>query len=214
MLNVKTFQCNMLGENCYVVSDETRESVIIDCGAQYPEERMAISQYIKKEALKPIHLLCTHGHLDHCFGNIFMMNEFGLKPEVSGEDLFLIEDLDKQARNMFGFSIGEPTPPIGHLFSTDEEISFGNHRLQILPTPGHTPGSVVFYCKEESLLFSGDTLFRMSIGRTDFERGSWTDMMHSLHEVLAKLPANTVVYTGHGPETNIGDEVQMNPYFR
>ena len=84
MLNVKTFQCNMLGENCYVVSDETRESVIIDCGAQYPEERMTISQYIKKEALKPIHLLCTHGHLDHCFGNIFMMNEFGLKPEVSG----------------------------------------------------------------------------------------------------------------------------------
>ena len=214
MLNIKLFSCNMLGENCYVVNDETREAVIIDCGAQYPAERTAISQYIKSESLKPVHLLCTHGHLDHCFGNIFIMNEFGLKPEVSSEDLFLAEDLDAQARSMFGFSIGEPTPPIGHCFVAREKISFGNHQLKVLPTPGHTPGSVIFYCKEEKVAFSGDTLFRMSIGRTDFERGSWSDMMHSLRTVVAQLPADTTVYTGHGPNTTIGDELRMNPYFR
>lgn len=213
MLNIKTFSCNMLSVNCYVVSDNTNEAVIIDCGAQYPEERIAIRQYIKSQQLKPVHLLCTHGHLDHCFGNIYITNEFGLKPEVNREDLFLAEDLDAQARSMFGFSIGEPTPPIGHFILPGEEIAFGSHQLKVLLTPGHTPGSVTFYCKEEAAAFSGDTLFRMSIGRTDFERGSWNDMMNSLQGVLAKLPAETIVYPGHGPKTTIGEELRMNPYF-
>ena len=214
MLNIKLFSCNMLGENCYVVNDETHEAVIIDCGAQYPAERTAISQYIKSESLKPVHLLCTHGHLDHCFGNIFIMNEFGLKPEVSSEDLFLAEDLDAQARSMFGFSIGEPTPPIGHCLVAREKISFGNHQLKVLPTPGHTPGSVIFYCKEEKVAFSGDTLFRMSIGRTDFPEGSWAKMEESLKNVVAKLPKETTVLAGHGPQSTIADELQYNPYLR
>lgn len=214
MLNIKTFQCNMLGENCYVVSDETRETVIIDCGAMYPEEHTAISEYIKKNALKPVRLLCTHGHLDHCMGNAFVMNEFGLKPEVMSEDEFLASDLDAQARSMFGFTIDEPTPPIGHFLSAGETIGFGLHALRVLPTPGHTPGSVIFYCEDEKVAFSGDTLFRMSIGRTDFERGSWTDMMQSLHNVVAKLPEDVTVYCGHGPRTTIGEELRMNPYLR
>lgn len=204
----------MLDENCFVVSDETHEAVIIDCGALYPEEKTSIRQYITSTGLKPVHLLCTHGHLDHCFGNSFILDVFGLKPEVSHEDLFLAADLDAQARNMFGFSIDETTPDIGHFLSPNEEVCFGNHRLIVLPTPGHTPGSVIFYCREEKVAFSGDTLFRMSIGRTDFERGSWTDMMNSLQKVVAKLPADTTIYTGHGPQTTIGEELRMNPYLK
>ena len=164
MLDIKTFQCNMLAENCYVVNDDSNEAVIIDCGAVYPEERQAIAGHIARKKLKPVHLLCTHGHLDHCMGNAFILQQYGLMPEV--------------------------------------------------PTPGHTPGSVIFYCEEEKVAFSGDTLFRMSIGRTDFERGSWTDMMKSLHEVVGQLPKDVTVYCGHGPATTIGEELVMNPYLR
>ena len=91
-------------------------------------------------------------------------------------------------------------------------IRFGQHQFKILRTPGHTLGGVSFWCEEEKVVFTGDTLFRMSIGRTDFERGSYTDIMHSLQRVLATLPADTKVYTGHGPQTTIADEKQYNPY--
>ena len=214
MLNVKTFQCNMLAENCYVVSDDTRQAVIIDCGAIYPDERQAIADYIDHQSLTPVRLLCTHGHLDHCMGNIFIMQRYGLKPEVSSNDEFLAADLNAQARSMFGLSLDEETPPIGRFLKAGEPVEFGSHRLSVLSTPGHTPGSVIFYCEEEKVAFSGDTLFRMSIGRTDFERGSWPDMEQSLHEVVARLPKDVTVYCGHGPTTTIAEEMAMNPYLR
>lgn len=212
MLNVKSFQCNMLSENCFVISNETRDALIIDCGALYPAERSAIAQYIQCERLSPVHLLCTHGHLDHCFGNNFIFEQYGLKPEVSQKDDFLAADLALQARQMFGFDFSEPTPSIGHFLQADEVIALGSHQFRVLSTPGHTPGSVLFYCEEEKILFSGDTLFRMSIGRTDFEGGSWHDMEHSLQQVVAKLPDDVRVYCGHGPTTTIGEEKQFNPY--
>lgn len=203
----------MLQENCYVVSDDTKECVIIDCGAAYQEERDAISQYIKEEGLKPVHLLATHGHLDHNWGNMAIYKQYGLKAEAMSEDEYLIAHLGKQASELFGFQLEEEEAPIGHYFAKDEQISFGNHVLTILHTPGHTPGSCVFYCESEHVAFTGDTLFRMSIGRTDFEGGSWREMSESLQK-LAKLPAETVVYTGHGPQTTIADELQFNLYMR
>ena len=214
MLNIKTFQCNMLAENCYVVSDDTRQAVIIDCGAIYPDERQAIADYIDRQSLTPVRLLCTHGHLDHCMGNAFIMQHYGLKPEVSSDDEFLAADLDAQARSMFGFSIDEETPPIGRFLKAGESVEFGSHQLSVLSTPGHTPGSVIFYCEKEKVAFSGDTLFRMSIGRTDFERGSWPDMVRSLHDVVAQLPKDVTVYCGHGPTTTIAEELAMKPYLR
>ncbi len=203
----------MLQENCYVVSDDTKECVIIDCGAAYQEERDAISQYIKEEGLKPVHLLATHGHLDHNWGNMAIYEQYGLKAEAMSEDEYLIAHLGKQASELFGFQLEEEEAPIGHYFAKDEQICFGNHVLTILHTPGHTPGSCVFYCESEHVAFTGDTLFRMSIGRTDFEGGSWREMSESLQK-LAKLPAETVVYTGHGPQTTIADELQFNLYMR
>lgn len=203
----------MLQENCYVVSDETKECVIIDCGAYYQEERGAISLYIKNEGLKLVHLLATHGHLDHNWGNHTLFEEFGIKVETLNEDAFLIENLGKQASELFGFQLNEPEAPVGTYLSKDKSVSFGNHSFTILHTPGHTPGSCTFYCKEEKVAFTGDTLFRMSIGRTDFDGGSWTDMTESLRK-LAKLPTETVIYSGHGPQTTIAEELQYNPYLR
>ena len=213
MLNIKTFSFNLLQENTYVVSDDSRECVIIDCGAYYDAERTALVDYINTNQLKPVHLLCTHGHFDHNFGINTVYDTWGLKPEISADDEWVISDLSGQFEAMAGIKLHWKFPEPGHFFTPDEIIRFGSHEFQILRTPGHTPGGVTFYCAEEKAAFTGDTLFRMSIGRTDFERGSYDDMLNSLTKVLAQLPADTTVYPGHGPKTNIGEETKYNPYF-
>ena len=214
MLNVRTFQCNMLQENCYVVYDDTREAVVIDCGAYYDSERKAIAAFVRDEGLQLRHVLATHGHLDHCFGNDTLYAEFGLGPEVHAADAFLMVDLAHQAADFFGMNYTHPTPPIARFLSPGEEIAFGTHRLQVVHTPGHTPGGCTFWCTAEQMAFTGDTLFRMSIGRTDFEKGSWDDMLQSLQLLARLLPPQTVVFPGHGPQTVMSDEVAMNPYLR
>ena len=214
MLTIKCFTCNMLAENCYVVSDETRDCVIIDCGAYYPEEGQAIVGYIRQQQLTPRHLLCTHGHFDHCMGNGYILRAFGLKPRAHQDDSFLMEEMERQTSDILGIPIHLDVPPVGNYLTDSDNISFGSHTWQILHTPGHTPGGIVFYDADEHIAFSGDTLFRMSIGRTDFERGSYADMMTSLHMLATQLPADTKIYAGHGPETTMADEIRYNPYLR
>lgn len=213
-MNIKRFNCNMLSENCYVASDDTQECVIIDCGAFYPEEGEAIVGYIRNNNLTPKRLLCTHGHFDHCMGNGYIYRAFGLKPEAHIGDEFLMEKMQRQTQDILGVNIDLDVPPTGPYLTEKDVIEFGTHRLQILHTPGHTPGGIIFYCEEEHIAFSGDTLFRMSIGRTDFERGSYELMLDSLHNVVAHLPADTIVYPGHGPQTTIAEELRYNPYFK
>ena len=212
MLEIKIFMCNLLQENTYIVSDDTKECVIIDCGAYYEEERTAIVPYIKENELTPKHLLCTHGHFDHNFGIDTIFQTFGLRAEIAAEDDYLVNDLNEQFMDIVGAPLRREFPKAGRFFEPDEVIHFGRHELKVLKTPGHTPGGVVFYCEEEKVVFSGDTLFRMSIGRTDFKGGSYEDLMNSLKNVIAKLPADTVVYSGHGPKTIIGEELRYNPY--
>ena len=214
MITVKTFECNQLQENTYVVSDDTRECVIIDCGAYYDDEFQAIQNYIDTQQLNPVHLLATHGHFDHNFGNDFVFNTYGLKVEISANDAYLINDLPGQFESMIGFPLRRKYPEAGHFFDEGEQIRFGHHTFEILSTPGHTPGGVTFYNPEESIAFTGDTLFRMSIGRTDFDRGSYQEIMDSLQHVIAKLPPDTVAFCGHGPKTTIAEELQYNPYLR
>ena len=189
MITIKTFPCNQLQENTYVVSDDTRECVIIDCGAYFEEEFQAIQNYIETQQLKPVHLLATHGHFDHNFGNNFIFETYGLKVEISADDAYLINDLPGQFESMIGFPLRRQYPEVGHYFEAG-----------------------TFYNKEEGIAFTGDTLFRMSIGRTDFDRGSYEDMMNSLLNVIAKLPSDTVIYSGHGPKTTLAEELQYNPY--
>lgn len=116
MLQIQRFVCNQLQENCYVASDSTGEAVIIDCGAQYGEERQAIVSYIRTNHLKPVHLLCTHGHFDHCFGNGTIWREFHLQPEVGVEDEWLM-DLREQMLTMMGINYTDEVPPVGRLLS-------------------------------------------------------------------------------------------------
>ena len=206
--------CNPLQENCYVVSDDTRECVIIDCGAYYPEEKEALTTYIDQNGLKPVHLLATHGHLDHNFGNAFVYQTYGLKVEICADDQNLVERLPEQAAALFGMNITEQQPPTGRLLKDGDTITFGQHTLKVLHTPGHSHGSALFYCEQEHTAFTGDTLFRMSIGRTDFPESSWAEMERSLKNVVMQLPKETIVLSGHGPQSTMADELQFNLYLR
>lgn len=215
MINVQRFTCNPLQENCFVVSDASGECVIVDCGAYYQDEKDALGNYLRDHHLKPVHLLATHGHFDHNFGNEYLYADFQLQVEVCAEDVPLIDSMAEQTRLFMGVeAVSRQQPPIARLLKHDDTITFGTHTLKVLQTPGHTHGSCLFYCEQEHVAFSGDTLFRMSIGRTDFAEGSWEEMMDSLRHVVAPLPPQTVVYPGHGSQTTIADELQYNPYLR
>lgn len=211
-MKIQRFVCNMFQENCYIVSDETGECVIIDCGVFFNEEKKAIADYVKDNNLKPKHLLCTHGHIDHNFGNKFIFDTFKLHPEVSKADQPLMDKLGKQAKAFIGVDCGNDFPNVGKHIGNGEKVAFGNHTFDIIGTPGHTPGSVFFYCKEENLAFSGDTLFQMSIGRTDLELGDFDNIMQSLQHIAQTLPADTVILPGHGGRTTMKDEIANNPY--
>lgn len=212
MLKIQPFVCNMIQENCYVVSDETSEAVIIDCGAFYESEKKAIREYIEQNELRPVHLLATHGHIDHNFGNKFVHDTWGLKVEVHASDERLMSSLPMQAKAICGIEMqSSDFSPVGKYLCDEDVVKFGNHQFTLLETPGHSPGSVFFYCKEENVAFSGDTLFRNSIGRTDLPGGSMFLIIQSLR-MVSQLPDNTKLYTGHGEPTTIGNEVANNPY--
>jgi metallo-beta-lactamase family protein len=211
MLRIQTFEVNPLHENCYVINDETKECVIIDCGALTETEQNAVIAYINEEGLKPIHNLGTHGHLDHHFGDAAILSAFNLQPEVAEGDKVLMQHPKEAALQMLGMDLNIDLPAGNLKLTENEDVKFGSHTFKIIRTPGHSPGSVSFYCAEENVLFTGDTLFKGSIGRTDFPGGSMFQIISSLRE-LAQLPDKTIVYPGHGSQTSIGFELAHNPY--
>lgn len=211
MLKVKAFVCNMFREICYVASDETGECIIIDCGANTSQEQAEVIDYIRNNNLTPKHLVATHGHIDHHLGDEAMQEAFALRSEVHSDDRELMENMEMQSVSLTGVVLETAIPQPGSYFTEGTQITFGHHTIVPIHTPGHTPGSVCLYCEQEGVLFTGDTLFNGSIGRTDLWGGSMFAMIQSLRK-LSQLPDNTTVYPGHGPQTTIGHEVAHNPY--
>ena len=152
----------MLQENCYVVSDETKECVIIDCGAYTEAEKLAIEKYINENELRPVHLIATHGHLDHNFGDAFITSTYGLPLELDASDEAYVRAADKQAA-FFGIALTEPIASDIKPFTAGAHLKFGSHDIEVIETPGHSMGSVVLYIKDERVAFTGDTLFRGSM---------------------------------------------------
>lgn len=210
MIHIERFTCNMLQENCYVVSDETKDCVIIDCGAYYEAEKLAIEKYIKQNELRPVHLIATHGHLDHNFGDAFITKTYGLPLEIDSTDEAYVRAADKQA-TYFGISLDEPIVTEIKTFNAEDKITFGTHTIDIIETPGHSMGSVVFYIKDEKVAFTGDTLFKGAIGRTDFEGGSMLMIIQSLR-MFVQFPDDLILMPGHGQDTTMGYELAHNPY--
>lgn len=212
-MKIKRFEFNMFPVNCYVISDETGEAAIIDAGCFFPEEQQMLKQYIADNKLTVKHLLNTHLHLDHVFGNPFILREFGLKAEAYQLDEFLLAKLPDQCR-MFGFSPNEAPVGLGHYIEDGEIIRFGHTELHAIHVPGHSPGGMVYYCKADACLFSGDVLFQGSIGRADLEGGDFNELIEQISCRLLTLPDETLVYPGHGEPTSIGKEKMENPFFK
>ncbi|MDD5184137.1 MAG: MBL fold metallo-hydrolase [Paludibacter sp.] len=210
-MTIKTFTFNPFQENTYIVHDETNEAVIIDAGCLNKDEKSAIINYLEEKKLTLKRVINTHLHLDHQFGNKFIFDTFGIKPEANIEDEYLVESFVTQARS-FGLSVSEEGQAIGNYIVENQEIKFGNTIMTTLLVPGHSPGSVAFYSEKEGVVFVGDVLFRGSIGRTDLPRGDFATLILSITKKLFLLPDSTVVYSGHGPTTTIGYEKKNNPY--
>jgi hydroxyacylglutathione hydrolase len=196
--------------NTYVLADISGECAIVDCGCYDRNEFSGLVDVLESNRLKPVLLLDTHCHLDHIFGNKFILDKYNLRPYTSQ----LEEPNRKNAvshSSMFGLSMEIPPEPAG--FITDKQkLTFGSTTLLALHVPGHTAGSLAFYSESDNCVFTGDALFAGSIGRSDLPGGNFETLIESIKTQLLSLPGETVVYSGHGPETTIERETRTNQY--
>ncbi len=212
MMQVKQFQVNPFQENTYLLFDDmTHEAALIDCGCLSSDEWARVKEVIDAENLTVKLLLNTHMHLDHCFGNHFVAQTYGVLPQGHRDDEFLIEQMPMQAQ-LFGVPVEVHPQPMGGYLIHDDEIHFGQISLLTLYVPGHSPGSLCFYCQKEKVVFVGDVLFNGSIGRTDLPKGNYAQLISGIQQQLLTLPDDTTVFCGHGPHTTIGHERLNNPF--
>jgi len=197
--------------NTYILADKTGECAIIDCGCYNNKETDQLEKLLIEKNLNPVLLLNTHCHLDHIFGNKFMLEKYNLKT-LSGEEDEPNRKNAAQHALLFGLKMDYPPEPEGYL-SDNQVITFGTTTLKALHVPGHAPGSFAFYSEDNECLFTGDALFSGSIGRTDLPGGNYDTLINSIKNRLFVLPPSTVVYAGHGMETTIEKEMRSNPFF-
>ncbi len=210
MLEVKSFIFNPFQENTFLLFNEKKEVLIIDPGAYFAPEQKILLNYLSVEKLNPVRLLNTHCHIDHIFSNQLIFDRFGLRPEFHQREKPVFDDAVK-ASVLYNIPFEGSPAPSAFLTETDE-IQLGEDTLSILLTPGHSPGSLCFYCKKQGFLIGGDVLFRESVGRTDLPGGDYHTLENSIREQLYQLPEETVIYPGHGAETTIGHEKEYNPF--
>lgn len=213
-MNITRFVCNMVRENTYLIDDGQGEAALIDCGALYPEEQQAIARHITEHHLHLAHLLNTHGHFDHIFGVGWASNAYGIGLEISSDERSTYENAAQQMQLFMGRALPLDLAPVAHWLADADEISVGTLRLQVIATPGHTPGGICFYLPDERTLFSGDSLFRHEIGRCDLPGGNLHSLVGALKERILALPDDVTVLPGHGDATTIADERRSNPYLR
>ena len=210
MITVQSFEVNYFGENTYLLYDETKEAVLIDCGCMRPMEKQRLSDYIREKGLSLKRNLCTHLHLDHIFGNEYIQQTYGIGPEASQADEAL-PSAEEQSK-AFGLPVAVKDVPLKGYLKEGDRIAFGNSELRVLAIPGHTPGGLAFYAPNDAFVMVGDSLFMGSIGRTDLWGGSQEALVSAIRRKLLVLPPETRVYPGHGPATSIAYEKNHNPY--
>ncbi len=210
MLTIKTFVFNEFYVNTFVLSDETKNCVIIDPGCNNNLQKDELKNYIEIQHLKPVLIINTHGHIDHIAGNYPVKSLYNIPIALHEKDLFLIENALHYAE-FFGFET-EMSPVPDRLLKEGDEIIFGNSCLSVIHLPGHSPGSVVLYSKNDKLLIAGDVLFNGSIGRTDLPGGDYDTLIKGIKEKIMVLPPETIVYPGHGPKTTLQVEYDTNPF--
>ncbi|MBO3700821.1 MBL fold metallo-hydrolase [Fabibacter sp. E12] len=197
-------------ENTYVVYDQTKEAVIIDPGCYDPKEQQELVAFIESNELVVKLILNTHGHIDHVLGNYFAKNHFKVPLWIGEKDLDTLRSVEAYAPS-YGFQNYQATTP-DKLLSVEEQITFGDSQLDILFVPGHAPGHIAFYNKNEGFIIGGDVLFDGSIGRTDLPGGDFDTLIASIQNEFFNFDDDTIVYSGHGGSTTIGKEKASNPF--
>jgi hydroxyacylglutathione hydrolase len=210
MIQIKSFAFNPYQENTYILHDDTLECVIIDPGMYTGEEQNTFLKYIADNNLKPVLLLNTHCHIDHVLGNKFIYDTYGLFPQFhKGEEVVLNSVVSYAPQMGIRYEVS-PLPQI--YLSETGTVKFGETKLELIFSPGHSPAHLCFLNKEDNFLIGGDVLFYRSIGRTDLPGGNHDLLISNIREKLFSLPDETRVYPGHGPATSIGLEKQFNPF--
>ena len=205
-MKVEKFVTGIISTNCYLaINEETKQAVVIDPAA-CPSYLMS---HIKSEGLKVEAILLTHGHFDHIMGIDGFLSEFDVPVYVHEDDADAMEDpvLNQSSTYTSGYTFGK-----ARYLRDRQTLELAGYTFQVIHTPGHTKGGCCYYVASEDVLFSGDTLFQNSVGRTDFVNSSTSDLVHSVRENLFLLPDDTIVYPGHMGETKIGHEKKYNPY--
>ena len=210
MLTIKSFEFSPIQENTYILYNEFNDCIIIDPGCYFDAEKEKMVAYMTTNRLIPRMLINTHCHLDHVFGNKFISEKYSLTLQLHEKEKAVLAFAptsglmyDMPFDNYKGEFI---------LLNEGDTISLGEDTLKILLIPGHSPGSLAFYCAEDKFVISGDALFKNSVGRSDLPGGNHEQLIKSIKENLLALPEDTIVYSGHGPVTTIGDERRNNPY--
>ena len=207
-ITVQKFVLNPFQENTFIVHDND-VCVIIDPGCYQKHEQDAIVDYIESNNLTPQAILLTHAHLDHVFGCDFVQKKFNLDVYMHEKDIYTLEMGERSATTYGIPGFIQPETP-NKLLKGDEILEFGTMKFKVLFTPGHCVGHVVYVNEEENFVINGDVLFAGSFGRTDLPGGDMATLKKSILEVMFELPETMVVYSGHGPETTIGQEKRTN----
>jgi hydroxyacylglutathione hydrolase len=212
-MKIKRFTFNPWQENSYAIYDETGECALIDMGAISSEDHKELTNFIESNDLTVKYIINTHLHIDHVLGNYFVKDTYKAPILAHENDEFLLENAQAYAEQI-GFRLDNPPPKVDQYINEGDVIEIGNCKLKVIHVPGHTPGSVVFHCEENKVLFSGDVVFYESIGRTDLIYGNHTALIKGITSKILTLPDETKVYPGHGPETTITHEKCNNPFLK
>lgn len=207
-MKVEKFVTGIISTNCYLaVNEKTKQAVVIDPAAA-PARLM---DHIREEGLKIEAILLTHGHFDHIMGIDGFLKEYEVPVYVHEDDLPMMEDpqWNQSAIYTAGYTFSKAEP-----VRDGQVLSYVGYEFKVLHTPGHTPGGCCYYVESEHVLFSGDTLFQRSVGRTDFKGSSTSALIRGIREKLMPLPDDTHVYPGHMGETMIGYERENNPFIQ
>ena len=210
MISVYRFVCNAFAENSFLLFDHTGECIFIDPGFDTEAERKALSDFVREQKLKPKMIALTHGHLDHVWGSLWLSRTYTIPMAAHPNEAMLLQYAPAFAQR-YGFSMEMP-PNISMELQEGELLRFGESELRMLHVPGHSPGSIVFYCEAQGFCIAGDVLFKESIGRSDLPGGNHEQLVSGIREKLMVLPENTLVYPGHGDTTTIGHEKAFNPF--
>jgi glyoxylase-like metal-dependent hydrolase (beta-lactamase superfamily II) len=211
MIQIHSFSFNPFQENTYLLVNNKNECIIIDAGCYFEEEKKALSDFIDKNNLTPTIFLNTHAHLDHVFGLNYVKQMYPAVPFLLHERELPVLHSAVAVSTKYGVPCDAPPQP-DTLIDENTDLVFGDEKIKILFTPGHSPGSLSFYFEKEKFVISGDCLFQQSIGRTDLPGGDFSTLVQSIHSQLFSLPNETKVYSGHGGVTTIGEEKNFNPF--